>query len=109
MKKILVTDGNIGHHVAQGLAKKGVHVRLLVRRFTPNNGLESLGIEQVEGDMSNIDSLAASFEGVDGFFSVTPFVENLAELGINAIEAAKRAPSELGSTTRVWPLVRSGQ
>ena len=91
LKKILVTDGNIGRHVAEGLAKKGVLVRLLVRSFTPNTGWESLGIEQVEGDMSNIDSLAASFEGVDRFFSVTPYVENLVELGINAIEAAKRA------------------
>jgi len=91
LKKILVTDGNIGRHVAEGLAKKGAHVRLLVRSFTPNAGWESLGIEQVEGDMSNIDSLAKSFEGVDRFFSVTPYVENLVELGINAVAAAKRA------------------
>lgn len=91
MKRILVTDGNIGRHVAEGLAKKGAHVRLLVRSFTPNAGWESLGIEQVEGDMSTIDSLATSFEGVDRFFSVTPYVENLVELGINTIEAAKRA------------------
>lgn len=91
LKKILVTDGTIGRHVAEGLAKKGVQVRLLVRSFAPNAGLESLGIEQVEGDMSHIDSLAAAFEGVDRFFSVTPYVENLVELGINAIEAAKRA------------------
>ena len=68
MKKILVTDGNIGRHVAEGLAKKGLRVRLLVRKLTPIAGWESLGIEQVEGDMSNIDSLATSLEGVDRFF-----------------------------------------
>jgi uncharacterized protein YbjT (DUF2867 family) len=114
MKKILVIDGNIGSHVAEGLAKKGVPVRVLTRTVKPNAKWEELGVEQVAGDMASIDSLAPAFQDVDSFFSVTPYVENLVELGTNAVEAAKRAgvsyivrsslmhASELSITLRQW-------
>ena len=91
MKKILVTDGNIGSHVAESLANKGVPVRVLTRNVKPNAKWQELGIEQVAGDMAMVDSLALAFQDVDSFFSVTPYVENLVELGINAVEAAKHA------------------
>ena len=91
MKKVLVTDGNIGSHVAEGLARSGVSVRVLVRSVRPNSKWNELGIEQTAGDMTSIDTLTPAFDGVDSFFSVTPYVENLAQLGINAIEAARRA------------------
>jgi uncharacterized protein YbjT (DUF2867 family) len=114
MKKILVTDGNIGSHVAEGLAKKGLPVRVLGRSFKPNAKWDELGIEQVAGDMASVDSLAPLFDGVGSFFSVTPYVENLVELGINAVEAAKGAgvgyivrsslmhASEFSITLRQW-------
>jgi len=91
MKNILITDGNVGSHVAEGLANKGVPVRVLTRTVNPNAKWQELGIEQVAGDMASIDSLAPAFQDVDSFFSVTPYVENLVELGINAVEAAKHA------------------
>jgi len=114
MKKILVTDGNIGSHVAEGLAKKGLSVRVLTRTVKPNAKWQELGVEQVAGDAASIDSLAPAFHDVDSFFSVTPYVENLVELGTNAIEAAKRTgvkyivrsslmhASELSITLRQW-------
>jgi uncharacterized protein YbjT (DUF2867 family) len=70
----LVTSGNIGDHVARLLTEKGVAVRLLAA-----------------DDFRDSESLAVAFRGVKKFFSVSPFVESLAQLGIRSIEAAKRA------------------
>jgi len=94
MKPVLVTSGNIGNHVAEGLAAKGVPVRLLVRKVKPNPRWQAARIDQVDGDFGNLDALAPAFRGVQKFFSVTPLLESLVELGTNAIEAAKRAGVE---------------
>ena len=89
MARILVTGGNIGNHVAEGLAAKRVPVRLLVRE--PLSNSRSLAIEQVVCDFNDAESLAPAFAGVDKFFCVTPLAENMVQLGRNAIEAAKQA------------------
>jgi uncharacterized protein YbjT (DUF2867 family) len=94
MNPVLVTSGNIGNYVAEGLAAKGVQVRVLVRKVSPNPRWQAAGIEQVAGDLNKVESLAPAFRGVQKFFSVTPFGENLVELGRNATEAAKRASVE---------------
>src|SRR5262249_43170909 len=91
MKPVLVTSGNIGNYVAEGLAAKGLPVRVLVRNVSPNPRWQAAGIDQIAGDFSDLNSLTAAFRGAEKFFSVTPFVENLTQLGINSIEAAKRA------------------
>jgi len=91
MQKVLVTGGNIGNLVAERLARNGSSVRVLVRSVTPNTHWDGLGIEQVAADAANLASLAPAFDGVKRFFSVSPLVENLVELGLNTIEAAKRA------------------
>lgn len=91
MQKVLVTGGNIGNHVAETLAYQGTPVRVLVRRVTPDRRWDDLGIEQVAADAGNPASLVGAFEGVERFFSVSPLVENLAQLGTNTIEAAKNA------------------
>jgi uncharacterized protein YbjT (DUF2867 family) len=89
--KILVTGGNIGNYAAEILAGKGLSVRVLVLKVAQNTSWDRLGIEQVAGDFNDLDSLRPAFEGVEKFFSLSPLAENLAELGINSIEAAKRA------------------
>ena len=91
MPKTLVTGGNIGNYVAEELATKGISVRVLVRNPKANQRWAELGIEQFAADLSNPATLASAFENVERFFSVTPFVENLVELGINVVDAAKRA------------------
>src|SRR2546430_17665249 len=94
MNTILVTSGNIGNPAAEELAKKGLPVRVAVRKIASNPLWQSLGIEQTAVDWSRPDSLGPAFRGVRKFLSVTPFVENLVELGCNAIEAARRANVE---------------
>src|SRR5207237_864628 len=94
MKTILVTSGNIGNPAAEELARKGLPVRVAVRKIASNPLWQSLGTEQVVVDWSRPDSLGPAFRGGRKFLSVTPFVENLVELGCNAIEAARRANVE---------------
>lgn len=91
MKKILVTGGNIGNYVAEILAGKGLSVRVLVLKVTKNASWDRLGIEQTAGDFNDVDSLRPAFEGVEKFFSLSALTEKLIQLGINSIEAAKRA------------------
>ena len=91
MTTVLVTGGNIGDKVAEELAGKGFAVRVLTKTAKPNSKWEELKIEVVPADMANLQSLIPAFDGIERFFSVTPFVENLVKLGINAVEAAKRS------------------
>src|SRR5579864_5433328 len=77
MKPTLVTGGNIGTYVSEQLQAKGAPVRVLAK-----------------ADFRDAASLAAAFDGVGTFFSVSPMVENLAELGVRSIEAARRAGVE---------------
>ncbi|MGA7830028.1 MAG: SDR family oxidoreductase [Terracidiphilus sp.] len=91
MATILVTGGNIGNQVAEELAQLGFAVRVLTKTVKQNPMWDKLKIEQIAVDMASIPSMLPAFEGFDRFFSVTPFVENLAELGLNTIEAAKQA------------------
>ena len=91
MQKVLVTGGNIGNHVAEMLAYQGTPVRVLVRSVTPDRRWDELGIEQVAADAGDPTSLDPAFDGNERFFSVSPLVENLAQLGTNTIEAAKNA------------------
>jgi uncharacterized protein YbjT (DUF2867 family) len=91
MQRILVTGGNIGNYVATSLAEKGFLVRVLVRKVTKNTVWDRLGIEQIAGDFNDLGSLRPAFESVEKFFSLSPLAENLVQLGINSIEAAKRS------------------
>jgi uncharacterized protein YbjT (DUF2867 family) len=91
MPRVLVTGGNIGNHVAEELAGRGIPVRVLARDAKPNRRWKELGVEQAAADFADPHSLGPAFEDVDRFFSVTPFVENLVEMGINAVNAARRA------------------
>ncbi|WP_052732753.1 SDR family oxidoreductase [Hymenobacter terrenus] len=91
MSTFLITSGNIGEPAALELARLGHRVRLLVRHLKPNATLDQAGIEQVEGDLSQPQTLTKAFDGVEKYLSVTPFVENLVDLGRNAVQAAKAA------------------
>jgi uncharacterized protein YbjT (DUF2867 family) len=91
MPRFLITGGNIGDPLAEMLAARGAQIRVMVRAVKPNERWRALGIEQAAADLTDVSSVERALEGVDGFFSVTPFVENLAVLGRNVVEAARRA------------------
>jgi uncharacterized protein YbjT (DUF2867 family) len=89
--KIAVSSGNVGTQVAVELARLGHDVVLMVRAPKLNAALDSLGIRQVPFDMSNEASTAAVLRGNEAFFSLTPLVANMVELGRKGIRAAKEA------------------
>jgi uncharacterized protein YbjT (DUF2867 family) len=90
---ILITGGtgHIGSHMVEELIRRKVAFKVMVRSKKKNPVWERAGVEQVMGDFNDPKSLEKSFKGVDTLFSLTPFVENLVELGVNAVHAAKKA------------------
>ena len=62
---ILVTGatGLVGSHVAQQAAQKGLHVRALVRPDSDVELLKVWGVERIQGDLGNAESLNAACEG----------------------------------------------
>ena len=92
-EKIVVTgaSGNIGSRVVAGLIAKGYQPQVVIQKKVFNADWEAAEITQIEADMSKVDSLRKAFSGADKVFALTPFVENLTELGRNTIEAARIA------------------
>lgn len=88
---ILVTGGTIGDFVANGLREKGKNVRVTTYKKQAKPAWEAAGIEQVEVDYARPETLARAFEGIESYFSVSPLVLELAETGIQAVSAAKKA------------------
>jgi len=65
---ILVTGatGRVGHHVVDQLVERGAHVRVLTR--DPSKARFPAGVEVVQGDLLDLDSLRAAFKGVRTLF-----------------------------------------
>jgi UDP-glucose 4-epimerase len=65
--RILVTGatGKVGSRLAKRLAQRGDHVRALVRDLTRAVELRKEGIDLVQGDLLDVDSLAAAVRAVD--------------------------------------------
>lgn len=73
--KILVTGatGKVGSRLSKHLAQRGDHVRALVRDPTRASLLRQARIELVEGDLLDVDSLAAAVRGVDAVVHCAAF------------------------------------
>ena len=73
--KILVTGatGKVGSRLAKRLAKRGDHVRALVRDPARAADLRDAGIELAVGDLLAKDSLAAAVRGVDAVVHCAAF------------------------------------
>ena len=73
--KILVTGatGKVGSRLAKALAQRGDRVRALVRNATRAAALREAGIELAEGDLLEVDSLAAAVRGVDAVVHCAAF------------------------------------
>jgi dihydroflavonol-4-reductase len=72
LAQTLVTGatGLVGSAVARKLVAEGIAVRALVRHGSPRFHLEELGLEFVEGDMRNAESVRAAMTGVRHVFHV---------------------------------------
>jgi uncharacterized protein YbjT (DUF2867 family) len=92
---ILVTGatGTVGRQVVEQLAKRGANVRALVR--DPSKASLPAGVDVVQGDLLNVDSLRPAFGGVSTLFllnAVVPdeFTQALITLNIAKQEGVQR-------------------
>jgi uncharacterized protein YbjT (DUF2867 family) len=91
---ILVTGatGLNGSELVRRLSSKGVRVRALTRDPSKAHGLLSLpGIEIVEGDMSQPDTLSLALRGVERAMLISSSVPTMLEDQSSFIDAAARA------------------
>ena len=83
--------GNIGSEVVRLLVEKGADFKVLARDKT--KAAESLpaGVEIVEGDLQQPETIDAVMQSVDKMFLVTPLHLEQVSMKSTAIQAAKRA------------------
>jgi 2-alkyl-3-oxoalkanoate reductase len=102
--KVLVTgaSGFLGGHVAELLAKRGDHVRALVRKTSNRKHLASLpNVELFEGSVEQVDRIAEAVTGVDAIVHSAGLIKarstdeffavNVGGTS-NLVEAARRRP-----------------
>jgi 2-alkyl-3-oxoalkanoate reductase len=72
----LVTGGSgfLGHRLARALVARGDRVRVLVRDPASTADLAALGVEVVQGDLTDEDSLRLAVVGVDRLFHTAGLV-----------------------------------
>ena len=72
LARTLITGatGLVGSAVARKLVAEGTTVRALVRRGSPRSHLEGLGLEFIEGDMRDAQSVRAAMVGIRHVFHV---------------------------------------
>ncbi len=88
---ILVTGatGTVGHHVVDQLAKRGANVRALVR--DPSKVSFPTGVTVVKGDLLNVDSLRAAFDGISTLFLLNAVVPDEFTQALVALNVAREA------------------
>ena len=101
--KILVTGatGKVGSRLAKRLAQRGNQLRALVRDVPRATDLLGEGIELAQGDLLDIDSLAAAVRGVDAVVHCAAFFRGATDeqahatndLGTQRLANAARAAS----------------
>jgi uncharacterized protein YbjT (DUF2867 family) len=95
-RTILVTGatGNVGAKVVAGLVKAGAKVQGAIQSAAKADSIKGLGAEPVEFDFNRAESMRAAFQGAEKVFLLTPFVPQMAEFGVRAVEEARKAGVE---------------
>jgi len=91
---ILVTGatGNVGRQVVEQLVKRGADVRALVR--DPAKANLPAGVEVVQGDLLDVDSLRGAFSGVSTLFLLNAVVADEYTQALIALNVAREAGIE---------------
>ncbi|MER9875318.1 NmrA/HSCARG family protein [Mesorhizobium sp. M0195] len=91
---ILVTGatGNVGRHVVEQLVKRGADVRALVR--DPSKANFPTGVDVVQGDLLDVDSLRKAFSGVSTLFLLNAVVADEYTQALVALAVAREAGIE---------------
>src|SRR3954449_4841364 len=91
---ILVTGatGNVGRQVVEQLTKRGAKVRALVR--DPSKAHFPAGVEVVQGDLLDVDSMRAAVSGVSTLFLLNAVVPDEFTQALIALNLAREAGIE---------------
>jgi uncharacterized protein YbjT (DUF2867 family) len=91
---ILVTGatGNVGRNVVQQLVNRGADVRALLR--DPSKASFPAGVEVVQGDLLDVDSLRAAVSGVSTLFLLNGVVADEFTQALIALNVAREAGIE---------------
>jgi uncharacterized protein YbjT (DUF2867 family) len=91
---ILVTGatGNVGRQVVEQLTKRGAKVRALVRE--PSKANFPAGVEVVQGDLLDVDSVRKAFSGVSTLFLLNGVVADEFTQALIALNVAREAKIE---------------
>jgi nucleoside-diphosphate-sugar epimerase len=108
--KALVTGatGFIGSHLTEGLLKKGIQVRCLLRRPEELKWLKNLPVEVVQGDITHKDSLRKAVKDVDQIYhlaGVTKAIKEKTYFEVNAIGTKNLVISVLEKNPNIQKLV----
>jgi uncharacterized protein YbjT (DUF2867 family) len=87
---VIGATGTVGSRVVSGLIEKGRSVRGMTRSPEKAKGFPQ-GVEPVIADMEKPESLTIPFAGVDAVFLLAPVSPTETQLGLAAVEAAKKA------------------
>lgn len=82
--------GTVGSDVVAGLVRRGSNVRVLTRLAEKLNELPR-GAKGAVGDLARPSTLKQCFDGVESVFLITPLNQHETELGLAAVDAAKKA------------------
>jgi UDP-glucose 4-epimerase len=84
---LLITGatGKVGSRLSKRLAQRGYRVRALVRDRTRALGLSENGIELVDGDLLDADSLTAAARGVDAVIHCAAFFRGATDEQAHAV------------------------
>lgn len=91
---ILLTgaNGTTGHAIIRHLVKRGATVRGLVRSKTSAAAIEALGAQAHIGNLRDVASLDAAFDGADRVYHLPPGLQpDEVDIAKNVIGAAQRA------------------
>jgi len=91
--EILITGatGNVGSQLVKVFSANGVPVSALIRKRDPVKQPPLRSVEYIEGDLAKPSSLVEAFKGAKSIFLILPLVQNMVDLGCNAVDAAKKA------------------
>lgn len=88
---VIGATGTTGKELVKLLAKNGHKTRVTVRPTSNTSELQALGVELVQADLNDFDSLVNAMNGIQKVYFATPLVPNMVELSSSIVRAAKKA------------------
>lgn len=89
--------GFVGAHLVEALREKGHELRLLVHRRSPGS---TAGIDQIEGDVTNLESFQQAASGCDAVINLVGIIREFPARGITFERLHVRATANMLAATR---------